>query len=167
MQRSTSRSKSSSFEQLKEAHLAGPGKSQPVGMLRYPENAHDLSEELFKAAYPDGHPMSKDIGADIWLAHIPMRSTSKLLKGPKNPDPQCLPPVSDADRFESLLNQTLDRVFSPHGPLGAVLQNVPQTTSRRQLDMAAGASVLRPRVPHMHAARFEYSVGMDVKPAAT
>ena len=156
-----------SFEQLKEAHLAGPGKSQPVGMLRYPENAHDLSEELFKAAYPDGHPMSKDIGADIWLAHIPMRSTSKLLKGPKNPDPQCLPPVSDADRFESLLNQTLDRVFSPHGPLGAVLQNVPQTTSRRQLDMAAGASVLRPRVPHMHAARFEYSVGMDVKPAAT
>ena len=49
--------------------------------LTYPEDPSSLPKAVFDRAYrAEDPPMGKDIRAGVWLAHIPMRSTSKLLK---------------------------------------------------------------------------------------
>ena len=133
-----------SFEQLKEAQLDEAHKKHAPGLLRYPDDPEELTREVYKAAYPEDRPLSKDVGADIWLAHIPMRSTSKLLKSSKAPSPASAPTTTEPEKFELFVTKTLDRVFSSNGPLGAWLQNhTSSDTGRTQLELPTAANMLR------------------------
>ena len=132
-----------SWESLKQD--AGPSQ---VGLLAYPDDPSSLPKALFDRAYRTADPpMGKDVRAGIWLAHIPMRSTSKLLKKnrkgrlPKN-DGKALSD-EQTDEFQSRMEQCfrrLERLLVP-----GTSQNAHEDGGGRQLQLAAGTSILQRR----------------------
>lgn len=125
---------------------AGPTE---LGLLTYPEDPSSLPKALFDRAYkPEDPPLGKDVKAGIWLAHIPMRSTSKLLQKNKKQrlptaDGKAARSEQQADEFQSRMDQCFGRLerLLDHG----CGQDAIQDGGRRQLQLAAGANVLQRR----------------------
>ncbi|CAE7026696.1 unnamed protein product [Symbiodinium sp. CCMP2592] len=92
---------------------AGPTE---VGLLTYPDDPSSLPKALFDRAYKaEDPPMGKDVRAGIWLAHVPMRSTSKLLQKNKKqrlprPDGQAAVSEQQAGEFQSRMEQAFGRL---------------------------------------------------------
>ena len=136
-------SSSGSWEPLKQD--AGPTQ---VGLLTYPEDPSSLPKAVFDRAHrAEDPPVGKDIRAGVWLAHIPMRSTSKLLKKNRKgrlPRPDGKAVCGDqAEEFQSRMDQCfgrLERLLDQ-----GCGQNAVQDGDRRQLQLAAGTSILQRR----------------------
>ena len=91
--------------------------------------------------------MGKDVKAGIWLFHISMRSASKLLQKNRTgrlprPDGKAVQ-QQHADEFQSRMDEALGRLErlldQGYG------QNALQDGDRRQLQLAAGSSILQRR----------------------
>ncbi|CAE7199853.1 unnamed protein product [Symbiodinium sp. CCMP2592] len=117
-----------------------------VGLLTYPDDPSSLPKALFDRAYKaEDPPMGKDVRAGIWLAHIPMRSTSKLLQKNKKqrlprPDGQAAVSEQHANEFQSRMEQCFGRLERMLDQ--GCGQNAIQDGGRRELQLAAGASEL-------------------------
>jgi hypothetical protein len=72
-------------EQKARWPVAAPG----TDLLKFPETAQELPDEIFAAAYPcpDDKPADRTqvCQKDVWLAQIPLRATSALLKNTERP----------------------------------------------------------------------------------
>ncbi|CAE7650334.1 unnamed protein product [Symbiodinium sp. CCMP2592] len=114
-----------------------------VGLLTYPDDPSSLPKALFDRAYKaEDPPMGKDVRAGIWLAHIPMRSTSKLLQKNKKqrlprPDGQAAVSEQHANEFQSRMEQCFGRLERMLDQ--GCGQNAIQDGGRRELQLAAGA----------------------------
>jgi hypothetical protein len=108
-----------------------PMRTLGTQLTQFPETAQELEGDLFAAAYPspEDAPMDRrrTCQKDVWLAHVPLRATSALLKGASAPQTA---PVETG---------------SQQNTIAALVQALLPGTSRQQL--AEALALTDPKVP--------------------